>query len=432
MARPQLLPDVARSMMSSLSTGLLCATAMILCGCQSTAGEKGGLFTSTTQPVVDAARSFWSGDTAKKKSPRSLAEGAKFNAEGRAAVKEADELFEQKQYAAAAKRYQKIARKYKETGIGEEAQFRLAECLFAQQRYPGAQDAYDQLFMDYTSTRYVQQASKRMYQIAQQWLDISDPKHRSAIRTVSAVEVAYDDPEDIAPPPTDPTIRYRVLPNFYDKTRPVFDTQGRALKALKAIWLNDPLGELADDALVATARYYLRRRDYTEADRYFKILREEYSDSEYFKEAHLLGTHVRLMSYQGPAYDGTALNEADQLAALTINLFPDARERSQLRNDRQKLYKLKAQRLWEKVLFWEQKDSDAAVAISCIELINEFPDTEHADRARDRLTRIDPASVKHLPEISDAIRTLGTRMERRRSTDGPVKSVSDSKVLPAQ
>lgn len=422
------LPESFRIVSRATRMGTLCLTLMVLCGCQSTAGEKGGFFSSMTRPAFDTAKTFWTGDSGRNKDigPRSLAEGTKFTAAGRQAVQDARELFDAGNYAAAGKRYQKIAKEYERTSIGEEAQFRLAECLFAQQKYPAAQDAYDQLFADYTSTRYVEQASKRLYEIAQQWLDISDPRHRSAIRTVSAVEVEYDDPEDIAPPPRDPTIRYRILPNLHDRTRPVFDTQGRALKALKSIWLNDPLGPMADDALVNTARYYLRRNDYIEADRYFRILREEYPDSDYFKEAHLLGSHVRLMSYQGPAYDGAALDGADQLAAQTLNLFPDSEERQQLRQDRQKMVQLKAQRIWNDVLYYEAKKSDPAVAITCIQLINEFPETGFADMARDRLSRIDPASVAHLPQMSEAIRALAVPREKSERRDRNVKSVSDS------
>ena len=403
---------------------LLCALLFLFTGCQSTAGEKGGLFAGSA--VAGRIRELWTGDSGgEKKTPLSVAEGRRFSAEGRKAADDARELFDDGNYEAAAKQYKNIAEKYKETAIGEEAQFRLAECYFALNKLPAAQDGYDQLFTDYTSTRYVKQASERLYTIAQQWLDMSDPKHRSNIRTVSAVEIAYEVPEDVAPEPTDPTLRVPLLPNFHDRTRPVFDTRGRAIKALKSIWLNDPTGPLADRALVMTARYHLRRRDYIEADRYFKILREEYPDSEYFKEAHMLGSHVKLMSYQGPAYDGAALTGADQLAAKTLNLFPDATERQQLRVDRQKMYELQAQRDWEDIQYYEKKESDPAVAIMCIRLISRFPDTEHAVRARDRLTRIDPETVLHLPEVSDAIRKLAEPYRPAPRRD--VKTVSDSR-----
>ncbi len=404
----------------------LCAVAL-LAGCRTLANDGDGLLARTTRPVTDAARMFWTGDPERKdRKPQSLADAARFDEAGRAALEQANSDFDAGRYAAAAKQYRKIARKYQETSVGEEAQFRLAECLFAQKRYPAAQDAYEQLFADYTSTRFVKTASRRLYEIAQVWLDMSDPKHRSAIRTVSAVEIRYDDPDDLPPPPKDPTIRYRVLPNLHDRTRPVFDTQGRALKALKSIWLNDPLGPLADDALAMTARYYLRRKDYVEADRYFGILREEYPDSEYLREAHLLGSHVKLMSYQGPAYDGTTLEQADELIGRTLRLFPDAPERQQLRRDRQKMYLLKAQRIWEDVQYYEAKKSDAAVAITCIQLISTFPDTKFADMARDRLARIDPASVDHLPEVGDAIRRL-TRQQTQPSSGRNVRSVSASR-----
>ncbi|MEO2030644.1 MAG: tetratricopeptide repeat protein [Planctomycetaceae bacterium] len=398
-------PDLSSRMMVAAA----CICSMAFAGCQSTAGEKsGGWLSSATAPAVNAARNFWNG-SGDDLTRDALAYGNKFSAEGRREVEATRKLFDNGEYELAIKRYKKAAENYEGTSAGEEAQFRLAECWFALQRYPKAQDGYDQLFADYPSTRFVQPATKRLYQIAQNWLDLADPAHRSRIRTVSAVEVAYEAPKDAPPPPSAPSLKYRVLPNFGDKTRPVFDTQGRALKALKSIWLNDPTGPLADDALMATASYYLRKQDYVEADRYFNILRDEYSDSPHTKDAFLLGSHVRLMSYQGPSYDGTALEGADELTAQSLNLFPDSQERPQLRKDLQKIHLLKAQRVWHRVLYYEKKGSDRAVGLTCVQLMNEFPNTKFADMARDRLATLDRNELKVLPGFDRVLESLPSR-----------------------
>jgi len=244
------------------------------------------------------------------------------------------------------------------------------------------------------------------------------------------VEVEFEAPDDVPPPPTELSLRNPILPNFSDKTRPVFDTPGRALKALKGIWLNDPTGPLADDALFATASYYLRKKDYVEADRYFEILRDEYPDSPHLKDAFLLGSHVRLMSYQGPVYDGGALADADQLTEQSLNLYPDSRERGQLRNDLRKIHLLKAQRVWSQVLHWEnKKNSDRSVGIACVRLMNEFPNTKFADMAYDRLMALDQDELRVLPGFDRILDSLSSEPPRR-SDPGPdtprrkVKTVS--------
>ncbi|MCH2201087.1 MAG: tetratricopeptide repeat protein [Fuerstiella sp.] len=398
--------------------------SLTIVGCQTTTGQKaGGLFTSATTPVVNAVRNLWNRDGDDLDSS-ALAQGSRFSEEGRKKVQQTKQLFDSGNYAAAAKQYRKLAKKYKGTSAGEEAQFRVAESWYALGRYPAAQDGYDLLFVDYPSTRFVQSATKRLYQIAQEWLDLADPVHRSRIRTVSAVEVEYEHPNDVPPVPTAPSLRYRILPNFGDRTRPMFDTQGRALKALKGIWLNDPTGPLADDALFATASYYLRREDYVEADRYFNILRDEYPDSPHIKDAFLLGSHVRLMSYQGPSYDGTSLEGAGELTAQSLKMFPDSPERAQLRKDLQKIHLLKAQRIWNRIQYYEKKNnSDRAVGLTCMQLMNQFPNTKFADMAQDKLSTLDRNELKVLPGFDEILESLSPRQLPGERSDPMVKSV---------
>ena len=175
-----------------------------------------------------------------------------------------------------------------------------------------------------------------------------------------------------------------------------------------------------------TASYYLRRKDFVESDRYLTILREEYPDSPHLKDAFELGSHVRLMSYDGPYYDGSSLDGAAQLTAQTLNLFPDAESRPQMRQSLQKMYNLKAQRRWKEVEFYEAKGNDRAVGIACIQLIKEYPDTKHADLARKRLEKIDRRELQGLPQIDQLLSSLRQPTTQPASEQRPpTKSVSD-------
>ncbi|MEZ6063612.1 MAG: tetratricopeptide repeat protein [Planctomycetaceae bacterium] len=225
-------------------------------GCRSwRAEDREGLFAMSNPLTTNGIRGPL--ERALQRESNSLEEGEKYSVEGRREVDLARRQFEAGDYASAAKAYRRIAKKYKESSIGEEAQYRLGECHVAMHHYAKAQDAYDQLFEDYPSTRYVEPVTRQLFTIAQTWLEIAEPKTRSTIRTVSAESEVGSVPEP--PPSRDPTLKFRILPNFFNKSRPVFDTQGRALAALKSIWLNDPTGPLADDALMMTASYYLKK-----------------------------------------------------------------------------------------------------------------------------------------------------------------------------
>ncbi|MFN8706151.1 MAG: tetratricopeptide repeat protein [Planctomyces sp.] len=339
-----------------------------------------------------------------------LALGEKFSPEARKKVDEAIALADRGEHDDAAKAFKKLAKEYKDSSIGEEAQYRLAESYYAMEKYAKAQDAYDQLFEDYPSTRYVEPVTRRLFTIAQQWLEISDPVSRNAIRQVSSTNDsdAEDAEDDKTPPkpPRDPTLRYRIIPNFHDRSRPIFDTQGRALQALKSIWLNDPIGPRAADALMMTATYYQRRSNYVEADRYYKILREEYPNSRHFEDAFVLGSHAKLMSYQGAYYEGSDLEAAGKLKEQSLHLFPASESRQQIREDLKRVYLMEAERAWARVQYYQQKGRPRAIAIACVNLVTDFPDTGFATECRKILRGLDRNQLKDLPEIVELIESL--------------------------
>lgn len=336
---------------------------------------------------------------------------------------EAQKLFEEQRHAEAAKRAKQISKRYRETPAHEEALFLLAEAQFAQQRYSLAQDSYDQLLIDYPSTRYMDRVTKRLFEIAHTWLDFPTIATRSEIMQVSRESA---DGEPLEPPKEpgrfpDPTRAVPILPNFHDRSRPVFDTKGRALQALKSIWLNDPTGPLADDSLMLTASYYLRKGDFVESDRYFQILREEYPKSPHLENAFLLGSHVKLMSYQGPRYDGTRLTEARNLKESALRLFPETADRERLREELSRIAEAEARRDWSLVEFYQRKGKPRAVAVYCNEILENHPRSSYAEKARELLAQLSREGALAAPQ-----KPAGFRFPRLR----PVPSSDDDSSSP--
>ncbi|MHC4180387.1 MAG: tetratricopeptide repeat protein, partial [Planctomycetota bacterium] len=87
--------------------------------------------------------------------------------------------------------------------------------------------------------------------------------------------------------------------------------------------MKDPTGPLADDSIMATANAYFGRGRYEDASYYYDLLRTEYPRSEHQIQAHVLGLQSKLRVYQGKLYDGTPLNEADEIAEQALTQFRD-------------------------------------------------------------------------------------------------------------
>jgi len=308
-------------------------------------------------------------------------------AAGRDEFDAAVRLYKQGQFAESEKRAKRIAKKYKNSPVREDALFLIAESQFEQKKYSWAQDSYDRLVEEFPSTRYLEVRNRRLFNIARYWLQSPD------VVTTDNVKLAEFDPSGKRPKvriKKQPKKRSRfdisrtipIFPNFWDRTRPVFDTEGRAIQALKSIWQNDPTGALADDALMLTASHYMRNGNYLEADHIYKIIRDEYPKSKHSEHAHVLGSFVKQASYQGPAYDGKVLDEAKELKQSAIRLYPQNPERERLEKDLRKIRLAKAASDWEMVRFYQRKNKPRAVAIYCREILRRFPKTPHADRAR--------------------------------------------------
>ena len=263
--------------------------------------------------------------------------------------------------------------------IEEDSLFMKAECQYDQKRYATAQESYDDLLTRYPSTRHLDAVSRRYFRIARYWLGFPEDVQDSG--DVELVSDSSEEPRDFE---NVDSFYVPIVPNMFDKTRPGFDTRGRALQALRSVWLHDATGPLADDALMVSASFHLRTQDFEESSRLYKMLRDQYPDSPHFRDAFLLGSHVTLASYQGSNYDGQNLDEAIDLKEAALRIFPDLTEdeRNRLGGELQKMYDAEVARIWDRVEYFQAKQAPDSVAVYCKILINRFPDTIYAERSR--------------------------------------------------
>jgi outer membrane protein assembly factor BamD (BamD/ComL family) len=206
-------------------------------------------------------------------------------------------LFEQGKFAEAEKEFTKIAKDRKSTPWGETAQYYLAESQFQRGKYVDAHDNFEKLHATYPATDYRDKLVSREYAIAQLWNLQEDPK---------------------AP-------KEKLLPWYrrFDGGLPIIDVSGYALKALEHVRHNDPTGELADDAAIQIAEYYIRHQDYETAAMYYDQFIVEYAKSPFLQKVQHAAIDARLKGYLGPEYDASGLEKARGLVKKTLEAFPE-------------------------------------------------------------------------------------------------------------
>jgi outer membrane protein assembly factor BamD (BamD/ComL family) len=276
---------------------------------------------------------------------------------------EGERLFAQRQYGDAVSHFKRAAMRWPDSSIEEDALFHLGECYFFLDRYPKANDSYAGLIKKYGTTRHLDLVMRRQYAIARFWQDLDRHKPSS-------------------------------MPNLYDDTRPWWDTEGEALATYESVWLNDPTGPLADDAVMATANAHFLKGRYRDADDYYDQLRTKHPQSEHQFEAHLLGLQSKLRAYQGPEYDGIELVDAEKLIDQTLTQFPDQikDERGRVLETRNMVKAQRAERDWRVGQHYDKLEYYRAAKFYYEGIIKDYPGTPFAEMSRQRI-----AEIKDLP-----------------------------------
>ncbi len=340
------------------------------------AGELGddadsAVISSEYKPEGEFGWDYFKGENVKKRWKKMVGRGPN-EPVARKALAEADALFRDRKYAEAIPKYKVAIDRWPDSVIEEDALWQLAECWFFTDKYPKAEDCYDELVKKYANTRYLDRIAQRQFVIAQYWIAL-DQKHHLPL----------------------------LIPNLADRSRPLFDTKGRALKAYDHVRINDPRGPLADDSIMAQANAHFIDRQWMDADYFYGLLRTEYPDSDFLLEAHLLGLQAKLRAYQGPGYEGGVLDEAEVLADQILVQFPDqlgTEEQARVAKNRAEIAAQQAQRHWNRAEFYAKGKHYTSARIYYALIARDYPKTMLAQASREKLNLIaDKADVSDDP-----------------------------------
>ena len=280
------------------------------------------------------------------------------------------ELKDQKKNLEAAKHFLEAAKRHPDSVLEEDALHLAGECYFFTDDYPNAFTAYQKLVIKYQHSKHVDNAVRRLFQIGRYW-EVESERSSSPFRASG----------------------------FSDKSLPKLDTFGNAKKAYETIFIYDPLGPISDKALMALATAYLKRGRYQGDDNfnqaafYYQRLREEHPSSPYIAKAYENELFARTQAYLGAEHPSGTLDEARKLAEITLWQFRDeldSADKAGILEIKESILVKEAERLWSKANFYDQRKRHyGAARLYYNRLIAEYPQTEFAERARQRLPQIE-------------------------------------------
>jgi len=297
-------------------------------------------------------------------------------AEGTAAAElaGAQDLYRQDEFEKAEKVFHKIAENTKNPPpIAEEARYYEAECLRQQSRYPKAADTYNRMLNDFPSGAYREQAVQHMFEIATYWLEDTRKEMRgSDDKNGQKSWVVW--PE---------SLQFMHL----EKTKPLFDQEGRALEKLEQVRYNDMNGPLADKALFLSAGVKYYRGDFKEAERSYSQLIEMYPNSPFVSEAIKLALTSKQLATGGAAYDSRKLAEARRLVDTAYRNYPELVQKESAFLDRQ-LFSITMQQAEKDYGLAEfyKRTGHPCSAYFCYEVVRRrYPGTKYHDMATEQM-----------------------------------------------
>lgn len=278
----------------------------------------------------------------------------------KAAMKEGQALYSEKKYKEAAAKFATAASRWPDSPLEEDALYMKGESEFFSDQYPKAHDTYGGLLKSYTNTRHLDAVMGREFGLGRYWEQLQDSK------------------------PTWP-----VTPNVTDGSRPLFDTFGYAIQAFERVRLNDPTGPLADDSVMAMANAYFRRGQFENAAYNYDLLIKEYPNSAFQKDAHLLGLQAKMRIYQGTAYIAAPLKDAKEIADKTLQMGDKlGPERENVALARAQIVEEQANREFMLGEYYQNKKYFGAARMYYQSVIDEFPTTDRAKEAKERMEKI--------------------------------------------
>jgi tetratricopeptide (TPR) repeat protein len=263
--------------------------------------------------------------------------------------------------------------------LAEKARYLEAECLRQRNNYPDAAATYNRLLKDFPFGAYRERSCTAMFNIAYEWLEQG---------TLKEIEESANG---------NPSAWWeRLTPSVgvLDKKKPMFDTEGEALRVLDNVQTHDYIGPNADKALYWLGYVHYYRGRFDESDMYFSQLVEHHKDSKLRESAMELAIIAKHKATGGAVYDSQKASEALQLINYTESTMPDfardPQKKEMLLRQKHSVRMQLAEKYLEQARYYERTNHPASAYFYYDLVIRQHKGTPAEEFARKRMEALEP------------------------------------------
>lgn len=163
----------------------------------------------------------------------------------------------------------------------------------------------------------------------------------------------------------------------------------KAIEIFKAVADNAPYGKYADLAKFKAGMSYKDIQDYNSAILMFKDLIDRYPNSSVIDKARFQLAECSKLLAVKPAYDQTPTNLARKEFEDFLKKHPDSNMASDAKKVVDKLKSSEAEHAYETGRFYEANRSPESAVIYYKDIVRNYPDTEWAKKAEERLNELE-------------------------------------------
>jgi TolA-binding protein len=279
----------------------------------------------------------------------------------------------------------------------EEDWFQAAEKLRTQERYPQAAEVYLRLLRAFPRGQRRAIAAKRLYDIADYWLDEVREEmqqlHNLRVNDFPGYPPLLSWVLDTCGLSSDTVYSEILRYSHYchlDGRKPLLDLEGRTLELFGQIAIHDPTGPRAPNALFIIGSVCFYRGDFNRADESFSRLIEKYSKCEFVPRAIEMAIVAKHMA-AGEGEDG--VKKDAEIRALIAKMKRDyPREAAAKADELEKQLALIGYREAERIYQRAEKARSAGRTEEARKeyegIVREFPNTPHGYLAREKLAEL--------------------------------------------
>jgi len=179
-----------------------------------------------------------------------------------------------------------------------------------------------------------------------------------------------------------------------------------AIEIYRKILENAPYSESAAVAQYSIAHSMIGREEYYAAKDEFRTLIKNYPTSQFVDDAAFYIGYVDYLQSTEKEYDQTETTQAIAEFRRFIHEFPSSPKVYEAQKYIRKLRNRKAASLFRTGEFYENIRAPKAAKISFREVIEQYPDTDYAERARRRIEKIDGSKIAKSVEIQQITKMM--------------------------